>query len=94
MRKGIDRYHAGDQEAAQYYEAAFGKNGVNSDSRQVDANIQRLENGKIKVKTATHKMPDSDMIAAVPYSPPAQGSSDQAWTAKPAVFGDKFHGAH
>ncbi|KAJ3482518.1 hypothetical protein NLI96_g6915 [Meripilus lineatus] len=92
MRKGIDKFHAGDPEATQYYEAAFGKNGVNSDSRHVDANIQRLENGKIKVKTATHKMPDSDMIAAVPYTPPAEGSSSQAWTAKDAVFGEKFHG--
>ena len=95
MRIGFDKYKEGDEKATKIYEAAFGKNKVNSDDTKVDEAITKLQDpqSKFKVTVGTYvSHDDPDMIAAVPFREPADGLPTSPWTPQPAVFTGKFHG--
>lgn len=95
MRIGFDKYKAGDVEATKIYEAAFGKNNVNSDDTKVDEAITKLQNpqSKLEVEVAKHwDNNDPDLIAGVRFTEPNNGLATSPWTPQRAVFTDKFHG--
>ncbi|KAJ3486771.1 hypothetical protein NLI96_g4004 [Meripilus lineatus] len=96
MRIGFDKYKAGDVEATKIYEAAFGKNNVNSDDTKVDEAITKLQNpqSKLEVEVAKHwDNNDPDLIAGVRFTEPNNGLATSPWTPQRAVFTDKFHGS-
>ncbi len=92
MRDGFNKYKNGDANAIRYYEAAFGKEGVNVKSDKVDGVITKLQNGQVEAEVGT--APFNDKIAVTPWDKKDLKTDgvNTPWTAGAVQFSSQFHG--
>ena len=92
MREGFDKYRSGDANAKKYYEAAFGKEGVNVNADKVNGVITKLQNGQVQAEVGT--APFNDKIANTPWEKKDKKTDgvDTPWTPGKLQFGAQFHG--